>query len=782
MEKVAEFSIDLGGGKTIYIETGRWAQLAGGAVVVRMGGTVALATVCASKEPKKDASFFPLTVDYRERTYAMGKIPGGFFKREARAREGEILSSRITDRTLRPLFPEGFLNDVQVQNVVLSSDGENDPDVLTAFAAACALMISDVPFNGPIATIRVGRVGGEFVVNPTFAEMETSDMELVVSANEGMIVMVEGGAKVLPEETVLEGIRFAMGPLLKLCNLQKDMVSRVGKPKFAFKPAAWDKTIQAEVEKLAGAKVRELVHAKLDKTAIDPKMYEVKVAVTAELKAKYPDTYGQAGNIISDIFDAEARKMILAEKVRTDGRKPTEIRTLSCSAGVLPRTHGSAVFQRGNTQALVVTTLGTPKDMQIMAEELQGDYKERFLLHYNFPSFSVGETRPERGPGRREIGHGHLARRAILPLLPSEEDFPYTIRLVSDILSSNGSTSMATVCGSSLSLFDAGVPMQDHVAGIAMGLIMGDNKDYVVLTDIAGVEDHLGDMDFKVAGTKDGCTAFQMDVKVPGITLEILSKAVEQAREARMIILDKMVQTVTQPKTALSMFAPKLVVVQIPQEKIGALIGPGGKNIRKLQEDYEVTVEVEDDGRVFIYAEDWTAVERAKAYVEGMTMDPEIGRVYKGHVTSITDFGAFVEILPGREGLLHVSQIVDRPLRHASEILKEGEEVEVKVLDVDPAGKIRLSRKALLAPSSGGPSEGGAGGPDDADNRGNTEQPPRGGGDRGGHGGGGHGGGFGFRRPRGGGFGGGRGGGGGGGRGGHGGPRGGGGGFGRPRH
>ncbi|MBI4369109.1 MAG: polyribonucleotide nucleotidyltransferase [Elusimicrobia bacterium] len=692
-----EFTIDIGG-KAILFQLGHVAQQANGAVLVTMGGTVVLSTVCANTKPKEGASFMPLTVDYRERSYATGRIPGGFFRREGRSRETEILSSRLTDRSIRPLFPENFYHDISVQNIVLSADGENDADVIALLAASAALTISDIPFAGPVSGVRVGRVGGEFVINPTYAELAQSDLDMVLAATRNAFTMVEGAAKMVPEETVLSAMRFAWGPLERLCTLQDEMRAKLGKPKFSYVPFAWNSELKGAVEAEATPRVRQIVRQFPPQKDLDAAIAKVSEETTVKLKDKFEDYIGQVSGVVSDIFYAAERAMLVEEGLRADGRKSNEIRPITCQTSLLPRTHGSAIFQRGQTQALATVTLGTPKDMQQM-EELEGNYKERFLLHYNFPAFSSGEIKPDRGPGRREIGHGALARRALSPLLPKEEDFPYTVRVVSDILESNGSTSMATVCGASLAMFDAGIPMEDHVAGVAMGLVI-EGQRHVILTDIMGLEDHLGDMDFKVAGTRNGVTAIQMDVKVPGVTFDILSEALEQARVARLTIMDKMLQALQHPRTALSMFAPKISVVQIPVEKIGALIGPGGKNIRRLSETYSVEIEVEDDGRVFIHAVEWDQVDRAKREVEAMTQEPEVGKIYNGRVVSITDFGAFVEIMPGREGLLHVSQIAEQPVRHASDVLHENDEVEVKVLEIDPVGKIRLSRKAVIAPGS----------------------------------------------------------------------------------
>lgn len=735
MSEPIEFAIDIGG-KTINFQTGHVAQQANGSVMATIGGTVVISSVCASPDPKKDAAFFPLTVDYRERTYATGKIPGGFFRREGRPKETEILSSRLTDRTLRPLFPEGFYHEVMVQNLVLSVDGENDADVVTLLASSAALVISDIPFNGPVAGIRVGRVGGSFVFNPTFAELQESDIDMVISATKDAYVMVEGGAKIVPEETILEALKAAKGPLDRLCDIQEEIRKKIGKPKMTFTPFQWNQDVKNAIKDEAASKIREIVKKFLPKKALDVELRALKKDFTARLEAKFPNHLGHIGGIVEDIFHAEERAMLVRDGARADGRKINEIRPISCRTSLLPRTHGSALFQRGQTQALATVTLGSPKDMQSM-EEQEGDFKERFLFHYNFPAFSVGEVRPDRGPGRREIGHGSLARRSLVAVLPKEEDFPYTVRVVSDILESNGSTSMASVCGGSLAMFDAGVPLQDHVAGIAMGLIVEGGKHFV-LTDIMGLEDHLGDMDFKLAGTRSGVTGFQMDVKIPGITLEILTEAVEAARIARLAILDKMIQALNFPRSSLSIYAPKISVVTIPVEKIGALIGPGGKNIRRLSETFGVEIEVEDDGRIFIHSQDWDQVEQAKQEIQGMTQEPEVGKVYQGKVVSITDFGAFVEILPGRDGLLHISQMSQQRINHPSDLFQEGDPVEVRIADIDPSGKIRLVR----ADAPQGESQGQGTPPRSFGNRGGGDYAGRGGGPNEGRRG------FGLRPPR----------------------------------
>ncbi|MBI5629598.1 MAG: polyribonucleotide nucleotidyltransferase [Elusimicrobia bacterium] len=698
------------GGKTLLLQTGTMAKQASGSVTTHLGETVTLSAVAASSTPK-EVNFIPLTSDYRERTYAAGRIPGGFFKRENRPREKEILSSRLVDRPLRPLFPSGWNYETMVQTVVISSDLQNDSDVLAITGGSAALMLSEIPWNGPVAAVRISRVNGAFVLFPTFEERESSELELVVAGKKGALLMVEGSASEVSEETFVEALDIASQAIDKLCELQLKLMqaSEAAGRKIIKRQVSEPEKPKAVVDYVtlkALEPIRKALHSKLDKASLDEAVDTLKDSLKKELaeagKADPALSEGaaHASSIIEDILYEESREMTVSENLRADGRKFDEIRPISIQLPVLPRLHGSVLFTRGQTQALVAATLGSPSDMQIM-DELQGEYKERFLLHYNFPGFSVGEYRPERGPGRREIGHGALARRSLAELLPSEEEFPYTIRLVSDILESNGSSSMASVCGGSLALFDAGVPMKAACAGIAMGLILEGNR-HAILTDIAGIEDHNGDMDFKVAGTTKGITGFQMDMKVEGLSIKILKEALEQAKKGRLFILDKMNAALPEPRKQLSPYAPRLMRLQIPVDKIGALIGPGGKNIRRLIETYGVQVDVEDDGAVYIAGVDALGCEQAKAEVEALTMEAEVGKIYKGHVVSIKEFGAFVEIFPGKEGLLHISQIDVNRVRRVEDVLKEGDEVEVKVLEVDNDGKIRLSRKAVISPGSEG--------------------------------------------------------------------------------
>ncbi|HVC09873.1 MAG TPA: polyribonucleotide nucleotidyltransferase, partial [Elusimicrobiota bacterium] len=669
------------GGKTLCLQTGTIAKQAGGSVTVHLGETVVLSAATASWTPK-DADFVPLTSDYRERTYAAGRIPGGFFKRENRPREKEILSSRLIDRPIRPLFPTGWNFETMVQSIVVSSDSENDADVVAINGASTALVLSDIPWNGPVGAVRIVRRNGAFVLFPTFEEREDAELELVVAGKKGALLMVEGSAKEVGEDVFVQALEVASEAIDRICDLQLRLLKEsqaAGRKVTKREPSKFEHP--AAVETYVAPKAKEAInaalHSKLDKAGLDERVDEAKdklkkeVEELAKTKPEFADGVKHVSAIIEDVLYTESRRVCLEERVRPDGRRFDEIRPITIQTPVFKRLHGSVLFTRGQTQALVSATLGSPGDMQVM-DVLEGEYKERFMMHYNFPAFSVGEVRPERGPGRREIGHGALARRSLEPLLPPEEEFPYTIRLVSDILESNGSSSMASVCGGSLALFDAGVPMKAACAGIAMGLVLEGGK-YAVLTDIAGVEDHNGDMDFKVAGTTQGITGFQMDMKIEGLSIKIMTEALEQAKKARLFILDKMNAALEKPRPELSTYAPRLMRIQIPQDKIGALIGPGGKNIRRLTETYGVEVEVEEDGSVFIAGTDADACEQAKAEVEALSQEAEIGKIYKGRVVSIKEFGAFVEIFPGREGLLHISQIDKTRVARVEDVLKEGD-------------------------------------------------------------------------------------------------------------
>ena len=685
------------GNETIKLETGLIAKQADGAVVATMGETMVMAAAVSTKEQKPGISdFMPLTVNYKERTYAAGKIPGGFFKREGRPSKKETLSSRIIDRTIRPIFPEGFACETGVTAMVISSDEKHDADILSVLASSAALVISNIPFNEPVAAVRIGRKDGVYIVNPTKEEQESCDMDLVIAGSKQGLLMVEGGAKEVEEEAIIKAMETAKPEIDKMCDAQLKLRELAGKPKFEYVV----ERLPQEVTDLANGKFREtakqILHAFSDKQTRDNQVAQLIKSFTEELTANYGDnaaTY--AGIALENIMYEESRNLVLHEGVRVDGRKPTEIRPLSSMVGLLPRAPGSALFTRGQTQSLAVATLGTPDDKQ-MVEGLDETSYERFMLHYNFPGFSTGECKPDRSPGRREIGHGELARRALMPLIPSEEVFPYTIRVVSDIMESNGSSSMASVCGGSLALFDAGVPMKSPCSGIAMGAISGEGK-FVVLSDIMGLEDHLGDMDFKLTGSRNGITAFQMDVKLKtGIPLDVLTQAIRQATEGRMHIMDHMEKTIAAPKENISRYAPIIFKMRIPVDKIGALIGPGGKNIKRITEATEAKIDIEEDGTVTIAAANSDRLDQAKAEIEMMTAEAEVNKIYKGKVVSIQPFGAFVEILPGKDGLLHISEIEKHRINKVEDVLHLGDIVEVKCVEIDNNGKVRLSRKALL--------------------------------------------------------------------------------------
>ncbi|MEA5001428.1 MAG: polyribonucleotide nucleotidyltransferase [Endomicrobiaceae bacterium] len=674
-------------GKEIIVESGKLAKQANGSCVVRVGDTMVLVNAVASSTPKEGIDFMPLTVDYRERSYASGKIPGGFFKREAKPRDSEILVSRLIDRSIRPIFSEFWRNDTQITSVVLSHDGENDADIISIIGASIALTVSNIPFEKPIASVKVGRINGQFIINPTLSQQAESDLDLVVSGTDDAFTMVEAGAGELSEAEMLEALNLAKEEIGKICAFIRTFPS---KEKIAVSEPVLDAAMKAEVEAEAVAKAEECVVIK-DKAERDSAWASFKKDIQTRLAEKYTDQSANIDFILENTFYKKARELVLTKRTRTDGRALTEIRPITCEVGYLPRAHGSGLFTRGQTQGLVSVTLGSPADKQVM-DQLTGEYKERFILHYNFPGFATGEPKPERSTSRREIGHGNLARRGLKAILPEEKDFPYTIRIVSDILESNGSSSMASVCGGSLALFDAGVPVKSACAGIAMGL-MKEGDNYVILTDIMGMEDHLGDMDFKVVGTRKGVTALQMDIKITGLTTEILAKALEQARVGRMEILDKMEAAIAQPRQSLSQFAPKMVSLTIPQNKIGGLIGPGGKNIRNIQETTGVKIDIEEDGTVFISGDDSSAVDNARNMVEGLTAEVEVGKIYKGKVTKIMAFGAFVEVLPGKEGLVHISKLSKHRVAKVEDVVSEGEEIVVKVDEIDKQGRINLSKQ-----------------------------------------------------------------------------------------
>ncbi|MEK6609204.1 MAG: polyribonucleotide nucleotidyltransferase [Myxococcota bacterium] len=681
-------SVELGG-RELTIETGRMAKQADGAVIVRLGDTMVLVTAVAAHKPR-EVDFLPLTCDYLEKTFAAGKIPGGYFKREGRLTEIETLTSRLIDRPCRPLFPNGWRYETQLIALVISFDRENPGDVLAITGASTALMISDIPWEGPIAGVRVGRVDGAFVLNPTLKQQDESDLNLVVVASKDALVMVEGGAKGVPESVLVDALFFAHEQAQPILELQERLRAAVGKPKRPFIPREKDSALVSRVAALGADRIRSAyaVSAKQERQAAIGKATD---EVAAELAADFPERDKEIKEALHDLEKKHVREMILAEGRRIDGRKPEDIRNITCEVAVLPRTHGTGLFTRGETQALVVTTLGTDSDVQRI-EALAGDVTKRFLMHYNFPPFSTGETKFLRGPSRREIGHGALAERALAAVLPSYEEFPYTIRIVSEVLESNGSSSMATVCGGALSMMDAGVPIKQPVAGVAMGLIKEGDR-VAVLTDILGDEDHLGDMDFKVAGTRDGVTALQMDIKVQGLSRAILERALTQARDARLFVLSKMSEALAEPRKELSPYAPRIFTMQIKPDRIRDIIGPGGKTIRALQDQTGVEINVEDDGTISIAAVDEAGAKKAMDMIRGLTAEPEVGQCYVGLVRSIREFGAFVEILPGLDGLLHISELDTKRVRVVEDVVKVGDEVIVKVVNVDRDGKIRLSRK-----------------------------------------------------------------------------------------
>lgn len=693
---IQSVSVEIGG-KTITFETGLIAKQADGTVVARLGDTMVLASAVSDKNQKPGLQdFVPLTVNYKERTYAAGKIPGGFFKREARPSKKETLSSRLIDRSMRPLFPTGYACETNITAMVISSDSINDSDVLSIAASSAATVISSIPFTTPVAGVRVNRVEGQYIINPTNEERKKADMDLVIAGTLDGIMMVEGGAHEVDEESLVKAIELAQPEVKKLCQAQLDLREKAGKAKFEFKAEVLPQDVLDIANNKFRPEVAKILHAFMDKQTRDVSIAQLKEAFKADLAAAYPEQGGAYADFAMEMLAyEESRRMVVEEGVRVDGRKTEEIRPLSSMVGLLPCAHGSALFTRGQTQALAVTTLGTGDDAQ-MIEGLDETYDEKFMLHYNFPGFATGECKPDRSPGRREIGHGELARRALLPLLPSDADFPYTIRVVSDIMESNGSSSMASVCGGSLSLFDAGVPMKGACSGIAMGLItMGDK--YAVLSDIMGLEDHLGDMDFKLTGSKKGITAFQMDLKLAsGISLEVLRKAIAQASRGRMHIMAHMDTVLPEPRKNISKNAPVIYTMMIPQDKIGALIGPGGKNIKRICEATEAKIDIDDTGKVLIAAANDAKLQMAKAEVELITKDVEVNQIYKGKVVSIQPFGAFVELLPGKDGLLHISEIDKKRINKVEDVLALGDIVEVKVVEIDNNGKVRLSRKALL--------------------------------------------------------------------------------------
>lgn len=681
------------GGRPFSIETGKVAKQANGSVMVQYGETVVLVTAVTSEKKREGLDFIPLTVNYLEMTYAAGRIPGGFFKREGRPSDRETLISRFIDRPLRPLFPKGFQNEIQIIATVLSADQDNDPSILGMIGASSALSLSDIPFDGPIAGTKVGRIDGEFVLNPTHEESELSDIDLFVAGSEDAIIMVEGSAKEVKEEEILEAILFGHQSLKPVIDLQKQMKSALGVTPGEFELQKPEEAIYEKVNAIAQEKLREIFNI-TEKGKRRERLEEILQLALQELGAEEESSQKMVKIAFEEIYRKQVRKFIIEKKQRIDGRKHSEIRPIFCEVGILPRTHGSALFTRGETQVLAVVTFGTSEDEQKI-NSLTGEIYKSFMLHYNFPPFCTGEVAPMRSPSRREIGHGALAERAILPVLPSSEKFPYTIRIVSEVLESNGSSSMATVCGSTLSLMDAGVPIKAPVAGIAMGLILEDGET-AILSDILGDEDHFGDMDFKVAGTAEGVTAIQMDIKVRGISKEVMRKVLDQAKEGRFHILKKMSETISEPRKDLSPHAPRIVSLQVKQEKIRDVIGPGGKNIRAIVDQTGVKVDVDDSGMVKLASPNYEAIEKAIYMIKRLTQEVEIGALYTGKVVRILGFGAIVELFHGTDGLIHISQLAEGHVKEVTDVLKEGDEVLVKVIDIDPQGRIRLSRKAAL--------------------------------------------------------------------------------------
>ena len=689
---IQKFEMQLGG-KNLEVEIGKVAELANGACLLRCGDTMVLVAATSSKNPREGIDFFPLSVDFEEKLYSVGKIPGGFIKREGRPSEKAVLTSRLIDRPIRPLFPKGFRNDVQVVATVLSIDPDVNPDTIAMIGSSIALSISSIPFNGPTGSVAVGLIDGEMIINPDLAQRAISEMYLVVSGTKDAIMMVEADANEISEEVMLKAILFAHEQIKKIVEFVESIVKSVGKEKDEYAVFKAPEEIEAEVTAYAKDKMKAAILTK-DKLERMENMDKVKMETMEHFAQVYPDNMKHVDEVIYKITKQGVRELILVDRIRPDNRRMDEIRPIWCEVGTLPRTHGSGLFTRGQTQVLSITTLGSLRDAQTI-DGLGEEDEKRYMHHYNFPAYSVGEARPSRGPGRREIGHGALAERALEPMIPSKEEFPYAIRVVSEVLSSNGSTSQGSVCGSTLSLLDAGVPLKDMVAGIAMGLIKEEDK-LAILSDIQGMEDFLGDMDFKVAGTKKGITAIQMDIKISGIDEEVLTKALAQAKTGRLHILGEMQKVITEPRPEVSKYAPMVINMQINPDKIRDVIGSGGKVINKIIEETGVKIDIEDDGKIFILAVERDMGKKAKAIIEGIVADPIPGTVYKGKVTRLMQFGAFVEILPGKEGLLHVSQIDVKRVDKVEDVLKPGDEIEVLLQEIDSQGRLNLSRKALL--------------------------------------------------------------------------------------
>jgi polyribonucleotide nucleotidyltransferase len=679
------------GGQPIVLETGKFAKQADGAITVQYGGTVVLVTACVSQEPREDKSFFPLTVEYQEKTYAAGRIPGGFFKREGRPSENEILTARLIDRPIRPLFPDGFYYEVQIMGIVLSSDGEYDPDILAVIGASSALTISQIPFNGPIGAIRVVRINNEFVINPTYKQREESDLDLVVVATRQGIVMLEGNAKQVEEEVIIQAIEFGFKNVQAIIQLQEALAEKCARPKMQFEPILVCPDLLSRIKESSLDKIKQICQIGNKEQREEATLALQKKLEEELVNAESDITKEDIVCVIEKIINEEVRATILDKNIRIDSRSLVDIRPITCEVGVLPRTHGSGLFTRGQTQSLSITTLGTRSDQQII-DALEGESFKTVMLHYSFPPFSVGEIKPVRGPGRREIGHGALAEKALSMVMPTKDKFPYTVRVVSEILESNGSSSMATVCAATLSLMDAGVPISDAVGGVALGLIKEGDK-YVLLTDINGLEDHCGDMDFKVAGTKKGVTVIQLDLKIKSIDLELLKKAFGQSHSARLTILDKMQKIIASPRPNISEFAPRITSLKIKQEKIGELIGPGGKTIKKIIEITGATIDIEEDGTVLVASTEPESSNKALEMINAIVQDIEVGQVFNAKVKRITNFGAFCELPSGKEGLVHISEISNKFIKSVEDQLKIGDEIKVKVIEIDELGRINLSKK-----------------------------------------------------------------------------------------
>lgn len=686
------FEMQLGNRKLV-IESGKMAKQANGAVLVRYGDTAVLVTATASAEPREGIDFFPLTVDYEEKLYAVGKIPGGFIKREGRPSESSILASRLIDRPIRPLFADGFRNDVQIVATVMSVEQDNAPDVTAMIGASCALCVSDIPFNGPIAGVKVGLINNNFVINPTVEQQKESELSLIVAGSHDAVMMVEAGANELSEQVMLDAIMFGHEAIKQIVEFQQKIMAEIGKEKRVVKLFKVPEEIDTLVREYATDKLNTAVRNS-DKLSREANISEVKAEALEHFFEQFPDDTKYIQYVLQKIVKESVRKMITIEKIRPDGRDIEEVRPISCEVGLLARPHGSGLFTRGQTQVFTITTLGALGDEQII-DGLGVEESKRYMHHYNFPAYSVGETKPSRGPGRREIGHGALAERALVPVIPSASDFPYTLRLVSEVLESNGSSSMGSVCGSTLSLMNAGVPIKRPVSGVAMGLVK-DGENYTILTDIQGMEDALGDMDFKVAGTTEGITAIQMDIKIAGLTKEILATALAQAKRGRAHILDKMLEVISVPNPELSPYAPRVITMTINPDKIRDVIGPGGKMIKKIIDETGVSIDIEDDGKIFISAVDVIAGQKAIEIIESIVREVEVGVIYDGKVTRIMNFGAFVEILPGKEGLVHISQLANERVEKVEDVVQVGDSLKVKVMEIDRQGRVNLSHKVLI--------------------------------------------------------------------------------------